>query len=341
MTNQMTLSSINTTLSILYWKNQAVITFAMIDEIHQRPEGTASRNFRKNRKHLIEGDDYFELNYSQIIEVDEFRRLPHKPRELILFTLFGYTMLVKSFKDDLAWKVQRELVGGYFNPHEENTQALNINDLFKINKKTPLLKIATEITCTLEGEILNTNELSRESYFMDEPQHSMKAPQSGINPTQPSIISDQDQPPKHKEKISDLWMIETLFEAIENNNLPEKTRQNMLITKEIIQLSNGESTVHQCLFFRLSNIISFLRQQAHDALHQSPIRKTQDLLAQLEQAGILAFAGKTKEKSIPIEPTKLGNQRRVSNLIAIDLVILEQEYGIVIINSKAIAKNFS
>lgn len=337
----MTLSSINTTLSILYWNNQAVITFAMIDEIHQRPEGTASRNFRKNRKHFIEGDDYFELNYSQIIEVDEFRRLPHKPRELIIFTLFGYTMLVKSFKDDLSWKIQRELVSSYFSFHSNNSQTLNIKELFNKNTKSPLLKIAAEITCTLEGEILNASELSRESCFMDEPQHSMPPPQSGINPTQTSIILDQDQPPKYKEKISDLWMIETLFEAIENNNLPEKTRQNMLIAKEIIQLSNGESELHQCLFFRLSNVISFLRQQAHDALYHSPIRKTQDLLAQLEQAGILALAGKIKEKSIPIEPTKLGNQRRVSNLIAIDLVILEQEYGIVIINSKAIAKNFS
>ena len=36
----------------------------------------------------------------------------------VLITEQGYLMLVKSFTDDLAWKVQRELVNGYFRVRE-------------------------------------------------------------------------------------------------------------------------------------------------------------------------------------------------------------------------------
>jgi hypothetical protein len=35
-------------------------------------------------------------------------------REIMLITETGYLMLVKSFKDDLAWAVQRALVTSYF-----------------------------------------------------------------------------------------------------------------------------------------------------------------------------------------------------------------------------------
>lgn len=93
---------------------QRVLTLAMIDTIHARPEGTAGRNFRENRHRLIEGEDYFEVC------VDEIRR--HKILELssmareavIFFTESGYLLLVKSFTDDLAWRIQRELVNAYF-----------------------------------------------------------------------------------------------------------------------------------------------------------------------------------------------------------------------------------
>lgn len=40
------------------------------------------------------------------------------PNSLILITESGYLMLVKSFTDDLAWKVQRELVNSYFKLRE-------------------------------------------------------------------------------------------------------------------------------------------------------------------------------------------------------------------------------
>ena len=101
------------------YHNQRVITFKDIDTVHGRPEGTASRNFRKNRKHFIGGVDYFIIN-----QPDEIRRLgitrPQGglPEFVILITETGYFMISKSFRDDLSWSVQRQLVNTYFKAKE-------------------------------------------------------------------------------------------------------------------------------------------------------------------------------------------------------------------------------
>ncbi|MBF0160029.1 MAG: ORF6N domain-containing protein [Magnetococcales bacterium] len=104
------------TVPVLEYFGKRVVTFAMIDQVHQRPEGTAGRNFRENKNKLIEGEDYFRLTYQDIGQLDEFRRAGIKPNSqgLTVLTQSGYLMLVKSFTDDLAWQVQRELVNYYF-----------------------------------------------------------------------------------------------------------------------------------------------------------------------------------------------------------------------------------
>ncbi|MDE6833468.1 MAG: ORF6N domain-containing protein, partial [Ruminococcus sp.] len=105
----------NKYIEIKEYKGQRVVTFRDIDTVHERPDGTASRNFRANRKHFIEGVDYFSIN-----QPDEFRRVgltrPQggTPETVILLTVSGYLMIVKSFTDDLAWSVQRMLVNSYF-----------------------------------------------------------------------------------------------------------------------------------------------------------------------------------------------------------------------------------
>lgn len=103
-----------TALAVKEYKGQRVVTLKEVDEVHQRPEGTAGRNFRTNRDHFIEGTDYFAIDLTN----DEIRRQfgagKNAGRTLTVVTESGYLMLVKSFTDDLAWTVQRELVNSYF-----------------------------------------------------------------------------------------------------------------------------------------------------------------------------------------------------------------------------------
>lgn len=57
-------------IQVKEFNNQRVVTFKDIDLVHNRPEGTAGRNFRENRNRFIENMDYFEVN-----QPDEIRRL--------------------------------------------------------------------------------------------------------------------------------------------------------------------------------------------------------------------------------------------------------------------------
>lgn len=86
----------------------------MIDKVHGRPEGTAGRAFRKHQNHLVEGEDYFRRNTSEASDLGIVA-----PNGLILVAETGYLMLVKTFRDDLAWKVQRQLVNAYFKAKPE------------------------------------------------------------------------------------------------------------------------------------------------------------------------------------------------------------------------------
>ena len=103
----------NVEIAVKEYRGQRVVTFKDIDAVHRRPEGTASRNFRANREHFIESEDFFKIT------PDEFRRAigemdSRQQNDVVLLTESGYLMLVKSFTDELAWKVQRQLVNWYF-----------------------------------------------------------------------------------------------------------------------------------------------------------------------------------------------------------------------------------
>ena len=117
----------NTDLSVKELNGQRVVTFKDIDMLHERVEGTAKRNFNENKKHLIKDVDYFEVKQSDFQKY-EIRTLEIPNRGITVLTESGYLMLVKSLQDDLAWKVQRELVNNYFRV-KEVVQTFNTSEL--------------------------------------------------------------------------------------------------------------------------------------------------------------------------------------------------------------------
>lgn len=107
-------------LAVKEYEGKRVVTLKEIDAVHQRPDGTAGRNFRNNKEHFIEGEDYYRIS------PDEFRRTigdmdSRQSNDIILITESGYYMLVKSFTDDLSWTVQRALVNSYFKVKQVQT----------------------------------------------------------------------------------------------------------------------------------------------------------------------------------------------------------------------------
>lgn len=104
----------NSDISIKEYNGQRVVTFKDIDMVHSRPDGTASRNFRANKERFIEGEDFFRVSPDEIRRTNIFDIPDKATTDYALITEQGYLMLVKSFTDDLAWEVQRQLVNAYF-----------------------------------------------------------------------------------------------------------------------------------------------------------------------------------------------------------------------------------
>ncbi|ELE6461899.1 ORF6N domain-containing protein [Citrobacter freundii] len=112
----------NKQLPAVEYRGQRVVTLAMIDEVHQRPEGTARAAFNRNRSHFIEGVDFLEMT-ADVIRTESLSDAfaARTAKGIILFES-GYLMLTKPFNDDLAWQVQRELVNSYFRTRAPMTE---------------------------------------------------------------------------------------------------------------------------------------------------------------------------------------------------------------------------
>lgn len=107
-------------ISVKEYQGKRVVTLKDIDLCHQRPDGTARKRFNDNKKHFVEGEDYFKISPSvfrtAIGEMDK-----RQQNDITLITESGYLMLVKSFTDDLAWQVQRQLVNTYFRVEQKKS----------------------------------------------------------------------------------------------------------------------------------------------------------------------------------------------------------------------------
>jgi hypothetical protein len=66
-----------------------------MDEAHERPEGAARKAFNRNKAKLVEGRHYFIVGSSV------------KRTASILLSERGYLVLVKVFRDPLAWPTAR------------------------------------------------------------------------------------------------------------------------------------------------------------------------------------------------------------------------------------------
>lgn len=99
------------------YQGQPVITLPMVDELHERPEGTARKGFNRNKDRFIETEDFFNVPWAawsslNVRETDGQKGGRHAP--MTFLTQSGYLLIVKTFTDDRAWRVQRALINSYF-----------------------------------------------------------------------------------------------------------------------------------------------------------------------------------------------------------------------------------
>ena len=106
----------NTKMQIKEYNGQRVVTLKDIDQVHGKKDDTAKKSFRKYKKHFVLGEDYFEMTRRELGErySPKEKILGNPTLKTYLLTESGYLMIVKTFTDDLSWKVQRQLVNAYF-----------------------------------------------------------------------------------------------------------------------------------------------------------------------------------------------------------------------------------
>ena len=150
-------------LQIKTYKGSRVVTFKDIDTVHNRPFGTARKRYNDNKKHFIEGEDYYSIQMSENRTLDF--EVPN--RGLTLLTESGYLMIVKSFHDDLSWQVQRQLVNAYFKirrPEPPTKTETNLKDEINFHKSfiTKELRYLNgsikELTAMFKAYILSQQE---------------------------------------------------------------------------------------------------------------------------------------------------------------------------------------
>ncbi|MFO1359583.1 ORF6N domain-containing protein [Plasticicumulans sp.] len=130
-----------TDIPLLWYRGQPVLTFALIDRVHQRTDGRAKKTFYENRDRFIAGEDFHLVDFAQRSEFRTFG-IEVPPRGLTVVTESGYLMLVKSFSDDLAWQVQRQLINGYFRARRiEATPPAGLPNLFPGADQPPTARL--------------------------------------------------------------------------------------------------------------------------------------------------------------------------------------------------------
>ena len=130
----------------IVYKKQPVITFKMMDELHQRPVNTAYKAFHRNKEKLTSDKHYFEVQYEEWSKISTIHETDSSKghNKKIFLTLKGYLLLVKTFNDDLAWKIQDEMVDVYFQTKKAKKEVDPLTE--KLNQLEKLRKIRKMIS---------------------------------------------------------------------------------------------------------------------------------------------------------------------------------------------------
>ncbi|GBC63462.1 hypothetical protein DENIS_4456 [Desulfonema ishimotonii] len=222
-----------TEIPVIEYRNERVITFKNIDRVHQRPEGTASRNFKANRTRFVQKKHFYLIDNAK---KDEFRLfgIDIPPRGLTLITERGYLLLVKSFTDDLAWEIQERLIDGYFRAKayeqtrpefSESSSGLS-GELFdrSADRFEKALKTVTLMGISGRREaLLTANRITRETTGVDladiiRPELKKTTPlKTGILPCIPSVTESE------LIRFAELWHSEYGSRSVLTRQLCELT----------------------------------------------------------------------------------------------------------------------
>lgn len=138
------------------YNNERVLPFFAVDILHGKESGTTYRNFQRNKKHFLEGIDYyyFSGNKGKKLLEERYNTLRDLPKsnnfKFHLLTFKGYLNICKCFYDDLSWDIQKRLVDYFYYSVKNNFNTLYdglralIDKLEQQDNKMSILEIKQE-----------------------------------------------------------------------------------------------------------------------------------------------------------------------------------------------------
>ena len=237
MNNVMTIE--NHEIIVKEWNGQRVVTFKDIDLVHEREKGTAKSNFFANKHHFIEGEDFY------FITRKEFGRnfLPNEKLvgnpnvNIIILTESGYLMLVKSFTDDLAWAVQRQLVSCYFKVKDE--MSVEVAEIDELTEKTRI-KIGEVVASCSHHNLIALLDIYRPYFSQEVIDFYMKSEEVTVKMKLPSDFNQQLVKAMKKNNMTQRALAKKIGVATTtiNNYVRNKHKPQMHTFKRIAEVLN-------------------------------------------------------------------------------------------------------
>jgi ORF6N domain len=137
----------------IVYQGQRCITFALCDQMHERPKDTTNHAFHRTKARMTEGKHFFSMTVKELRELpslrDEIPKGGNSRQKAYLLTEKGYAMIVKVFDDDLAWERQEQLVDGYFRQVQPASQEAIIATVLAKVTETMIAKMGEMMTATI------------------------------------------------------------------------------------------------------------------------------------------------------------------------------------------------
>ena len=91
----------DTEIPLVTYEGKRVVTFAMIDQVHQRPKNTAKARFHNHRKRFSQGEHFYVIDYKERYILSTLG-IDVPNRGLTVLTEKGYLKLVSELRDTHA-----------------------------------------------------------------------------------------------------------------------------------------------------------------------------------------------------------------------------------------------
>jgi phage regulator Rha-like protein len=94
------------------YKDQPVVTFEMIAEVHDISVRTVINSFQRNKEKFTDGKHFYRIDFEEASQLTFKGEV--SPNGVTLFTKKGYALLTKPMRDEKSWEVQEQMIDEYF-----------------------------------------------------------------------------------------------------------------------------------------------------------------------------------------------------------------------------------